>query len=161
MAETPGRVTIRISIMGVDTVVKNINGSIKATEDLRQPFNKIAEDFRNTEFKVFQAQGGYGSRSKWTALSPKYKKWKSQRFPGKPILQQTGSLRNSLSKKGAGYFEVIRKQTLTMGSTNKTFKWHQQGTSKMPKRPPITITKYQGTKWAKIVGDHIRQGVNK
>lgn len=151
-------VYINITLEGVGTVKRRINGIIGKVKDLRPAFQKIGEDFRNTERKVFQGQGAYGSRSSWKPLTPKYREWKQQHYPGRPILEQTGALRSSLTSKGANHIEIITKNSITLGSSDPKFKWHQKDTSKMTARPPITFTKYQGDKWAKIIRDEILKG---
>ena len=152
-------VYINISLSGIGTITKRVNKVSDQMKDLRPAFIKIGEDFRKTEIKVFQGQGAYGSRSAWKQLTPKYKQWKSAHYPGKPILQMTGALKNSLTTKGPGNIEIITKNSITLGSDDPKFKWHQKGTRKMAARPPITYTKYQGTKWINIIRDEILKGL--
>lgn len=151
-----GRFKVKIDLTGLDTVQLNLNKVSKAIKDIRPALKKVANDIRETEDKVFMAEGAYGSRAKWRKLSPNYKHWKSMNFPGKPILQQTGALRQSLIYKGnSNHIETITKTSLTYGSKDPKFSWHQTGNTKLPKRPPLTYTKYQGVKWSKIIRDDI------
>ena len=122
--------------------------------------NRNHSNFRKTEERIFNGQGAYGSRSRWVALSPKYKEWKDRYYPGKPILQMTGNLKASLTKKSPNHIEIITKNSITLGSNDPKFKWHQKGTtSGIPARPPIVFTEYQGQKWAKIIKDEILKGI--
>jgi phage gpG-like protein len=150
---------INITLDGVGTVKKRINKITGKIKDLKPAFEKIGDDFRKTEDRVFKGQGYYGSRPGWKPLSPEYRSWKDKHYPGKPILQMTGDLRNSLATKGKNHVQRITKNSITLGSNDPKFKWHQNGTSKMVARPPITFTKYQGEKWAKIVRDEILKGL--
>lgn len=152
---------IKIDLEGVPTLIRRINGVKGKVKDLRKAWKKIGEDFRKTEEKVFNGQGAYGSRSQWTPLTPKYKEWKQSHYPGKPILQLSGNLKSSLTKKSAGHIEIITATSITLGSNDKKFKWHQKGTNKMVARPPITFTEYQAEKWAKIIRDDIMEGAKK
>lgn len=149
------RSTVSIKVNGVEEVIKNINICEDRIKNLRPAWEKIAQDFRETERKVFDSQGGYGSRSKWSPLSPQYNAWKQISYAGKPILQLTGHLKNSLTTKGADHVEIIEAKKLTIGSTDPKFGWHQNGNYNLPARPPVTVTKYQGTKWVKIIRNHI------
>lgn len=151
-------VYINFTLDGVGTVTRRINGVIGKVKNLTPAFKKIGKDFRETERRVFQGQGAYGSRSRWQPLTPKYKEWKDKHYPGKPILEQTGALKNSLISKGGNHIEIITKNSITLGNKDPKFKWHQKGTRKMVARPPITFTKYQGDKWAKIIRDEILKG---
>lgn len=148
-------INIQIELEGVKTINRRINGVIRKTRDFTTAFEKIGKDFRKTEERVFKGQGSYGSRPRWKALSPKYKEWKQQNFPGKPILQRTGSLMASLTKRSGQHVEIIRPKSITIGSSNPTMKYHQKT------RPPITFTNYQGQKWAKIIRDDILKGAKK
>lgn len=152
---------IKIDLEGVPTLIRRVNGVKGKVKDLRKAWKKIGEDFRKTEERVFNGQGYYGSRPGWTPLTPKYREWKDKHYPGKPILQQTGALKSSLTKKGAGHIEIIRRTSITLGSNDPKFKWHQKGTKKMVARPPITFTNYQAEKWAKIIRDDILEGAKK
>lgn len=150
---------INITLDGVGTVTRRINGVIGKVKDLRPAFREIGKDFRETERKVFQGQGAYGSRSSWKPLTPKYREWKQKHYPGRPILVMEGKLRQSLISKGGNNVEIITKRSITLGTKDPKFKWHQKGTKRgLVARPPITFTKYQGDKWAKIIRDEILKG---
>lgn len=149
---------IKIKLDGVKTIEKRINGVVGKVKDLKSAFKKIGIDFRETEKKVFSGQGSYGSRSSWKPLTPKYQEWKNQKYPGRPILQLTGNLKKSLTQKGQNHVELITKNSITLGSSDFKFKYHQKGNDKMVKRPPITFTHYQGLKWAKIIRNEILKG---
>jgi len=149
---------INIELEGVGKISKRINKVTENVKNLRPAFEKVADDFRSTEDKVFRGQGAYGSRAKWKKLSPIYDEWKSRHYPGRPILYRDGDLKNSLASKGANHIEIIKKTSITLGSNDPKFIWHQKGTIKMPSRPPITFTKYQGNKWTNFVKEHIEGG---
>jgi len=151
---------ININLDGVGTVTKRINKIAGTVKDLTPAFKKIGDDFRQTEDRVFKGQGYYGSRPGWKPLTLEYRDWKNVHFPDKPILQMTGDLRNSLATKGKNHIERITKNSITIGSSDPKFIWHQKGTNRgLPARPPVTFTKYQGEKWATIVKDEILKGL--
>lgn len=153
-------VNIEFTLEGVGTIKRRINKISKSINDFTPAWKKIGEDFRDTEEKVFKGQGSYGSRSKWVPLTPKYQAWKSSRFPGRPILQMSGDLKNSLTTKGKNSIEIIRPKSITLGSSDPKYVYHQRGTKRgLPARPPITFTRYQGDKWVKIIKETILKGI--
>lgn len=75
----------------------------------------------------------------WAPLKPDYDRWKSSKFPGEPTLVRTGKLFRHLSSLN-GPANRGKNLEMTFGlSPNevKYAKFHQFGTSKMPKRQII------------------------
>ena len=155
-------VNIQFKLEGVGEINKRINKISKTISDFTSAWKKIGEDFRETEDKVFKGQGSYGSRSGWKPLTPRYQEWKSLHYPGKPILQLSGDLKTSLTSKGKNHVEIIRPKSITLGSSDPKYIWHQKGTKRgLPARPPVTFTKYQANKWVKIIKTEILKGIEK
>ena len=81
----------------------------------------------------------------WSPLSPTYAAWKATRFPGAPPMVRTGKLFASLS--GATQsFEIMTNKSFSVGTSVEYAKFHQYGTTKMPKRkivfePPLFAKK--------------------
>lgn len=84
---------------GVERAKDALHRLEEAGADLRVIWPRIAEIFYEAERKQFESQGGRGS-SGWASLSPRYAKWKEQRYPGQPILRLVGNLFRSLTEKG-------------------------------------------------------------
>lgn len=63
----------------------------------------------------------------WQRLTPRYQSWKSENYPGQPILRATGLMQDVAYIYTKGDKFLVR-------STNYG-KFHQFGTSKMPARP--------------------------
>jgi hypothetical protein len=80
----------------------------------------------------FATEGSFGGHG-WAALSPRYAAIKATMFPGKPILQATGALRQAASNPRGEY--TSRAMTLTID--NPVASYHQEGTDKMPARPIV------------------------
>jgi len=118
----------------------------------RQLVTDLQREFFKAEKKQFATEGGFGSAG-WPKLSPEYRKWKRKHYPGKKILELKGRLKRSLTTSmGDSILQVERSgRRLTMGSTDPKAKYHQHGTSKMPKRPPIDTPKEQNVAYHKIV----------
>ena len=63
----------------------------------------------------------------WQQLSPRYQAWKSEHYPGQPILRATGLMQDVA-------YIYTRGDKFLVRSTNYG-KYQQFGTSKMPARP--------------------------
>jgi phage gpG-like protein len=140
----PGIVSFEIK--GVDEVKKGIAALLEATKDLR-PFWRdvfapkyfaIVQDL----FKTGGASRGTGGRFKggnWAWLSPKYRIWKAEHYPGQPILVREGTLRESLrwSGNGLGYGGIFEAYPAfaKVGTAVPYAKYHDTGTKHMPARP--------------------------
>ena len=88
----------------------------------------------------------------WRPLDPTYAAWKAVRFPGAPTLVQNGRLFKSLVADNAG--ASIGPNEFVVGTNLRYAKFHQYGTTKMPKREilfePKGFSKNLGqkvTKW--------------
>jgi phage gpG-like protein len=68
----------------------------------------------------------------WAPLDPTYATWKAVRFPGRPTLVQNGRLFKSLVADNAG--ASIGPNEFVVGTNLRYAKFHQYGTTKMPKR---------------------------
>ena len=84
----------------------------------------------------------------WNRLTPRYASWKSQRFPGEPILRQTGLMQDIAHITTRGNVFTVR--TTPYGA------FHQFGTSKMTARPwmgvpDISLQKLSDIAWKNIL----------
>ncbi len=104
-------------------------------------FPELIPSFEGALKKHFDVQGG-GPSGKWAALSPGYAKWKRRHFPGKPILQRTGNLKDALtnsdSPMAAREYSASQLNFGTSGVHYADF--HQLGTARMPARPEFDFT---------------------
>lgn len=118
-------------------------------DDLSQLFRELGRDFRNRiEPQQFSTEGGESGG--WASLSPEYEAWKSRHYSGSTILVRTGALRSSLAGK-AGSITRINKWSAELGTSVPYAGYHQSGTSKMPKRPPIDLSQASRHQWVQIV----------
>jgi phage gpG-like protein len=107
--------------------------------DLRPVWDDVAKEFYRIEDEQFATEGAHSGNA-WKPLSAKYEKWKESKIPAQMILEWDGTLKRSLtgpSSKGS-----IREETeneLALGSSIHYARYHQQGTRKMPRRPPIDL----------------------
>lgn len=72
----------------------------------------------------------------WRPLDAGYASWKAVNFPGAPIMVRTGRLFRSVADL-RGPANSIRPRSATFGTDVEYAKFHQYGTTKMPKRQVI------------------------
>ena len=107
------------------------------------------DEFVNVMAQAFKTEGASGASGKWAALSDNppghgYASQKLAKYGNQPILVATGALRDSLTKpRHKNMIFQVDANGILLGSTIPYFKYHQLGTTKMPKRPPISLTKDQ------------------
>jgi len=124
--------------------------------DARPAWEVLAGKFARAERKQFSSEGGYASGG-WAPLSPKYAAWKQRHFPGKPILERTGALKESLTQRPFGV-EVLEPEFMVVGSGIDYGAYHQQGTSRMPQRRPVELTEADRRAWVNVIQRFIVTG---
>lgn len=130
----------RMEIAGQAQLDRGIARFTEGVADYRPIWPVIADDFYAQVAAQFKTEGEAGGEH-WKELKPEYAKFKEVAYPGKPILQRTGTLASSLTDRtdpNAVYIEA--RKTLTLGSRLNYALFHQQGTSKMAARPEIQLT---------------------
>lgn len=104
-------------------------------DDSEPVFQSLARQFAKSQQQQFSKVGGH-TGARWAPLSPRYAAWKARHYPGKPILQLSGDLKDSLTKRPFGVDEVWDKG-MVVGTAISYAKYHQNGTATMPARPII------------------------
>jgi len=103
--------------------------------DMRPVLKVVGIGYRKEVKAVFDKKQPRDSGLRWVPLSPGYAAFKSKNFPGRPLLVRTGDLKKSMTKKGAkGNITLIGKNSGIFGSTISYGIFHDEGTSRMPKR---------------------------
>lgn len=116
---------------------------------------KVASKWRGQSVKLFSTEGTSGG-DHWEPLNPKYKEWKSKKYPGKKILNLTGDMRQSFLNKS--HPDYIQKHdwkrnsstwSIFLGSKNEKalehahLKARQRGQFDIPYRNPGARTDTQ------------------
>ena len=136
----------RLEVAGQVAMDRGIARFADGIADYRPIWPIIEDDYYAQMKDQFKSEGEEGGDA-WAPLSEKYAGWKEAHFPGKPILQRTGDLYDSLTNPNStnGVRREERK-TLTLGSTLAYAIDHQTGTpaddpgALMPARPEIQFT---------------------
>jgi phage gpG-like protein len=162
---------ISVTVVGADRVGAALGAFGAVLRDL-QPFwrDEFAPRFFAKVQDRFNLQGqsrGPGGRfssgGRWAPLSVDYQKWKERHFPGQPILQRTGVLRDSLVWGGSsvgpdGIFEAS-PTTVVVGTAVPYGVFHQTGTPKMPARPFIDPP--DPSEWASVLRQWVMREARK
>ena len=146
-------IRFRMGIKGQDRVDHSLAHFGSSFADLRPAWPAIIEDFYAEEKAQFESQGSHGGAG-WQPLSEKYAKWKEVKFPGKPILEQSGKLLRSLTQAGAEKGVARKgKKRLTLGTKSRLARWAQEGTDREPARPVMQL----GPAFEQRCWEHIRE----
>lgn len=124
--------------------------------DAEQLWDKLADRFAKLERRQFASEGAYGSGG-WAPLSPTYGAWKAVHYPGKPILERTGLLKESLTRRPFG-IEVIEPGFMVLGSGVDYGKYHQAGGGNLPQRRPVELPESERRTWVRLIQRFIRTG---
>ena len=155
-----GLVRFSFDVANQGQIKRAIAGVEQAPKDLTRAWEAIVIDFYVTQEQRFAAEGANEGLPKWAALSKPYAAWKAtSKFPGRTILDLSGSLRRSLTQRGgAGNVTRIEPMSLELGTAVRTpnGSWnlgmlHQTGTRKMPPRPPIGLSPGQKNQISRMI----------
>lgn len=113
----------------------------------------ILADMRRLEIELFETEG----RGEWPELSAATIERKAQLgYPSK-ILQATEALYDSLAGglASAGHVERITEDEVVYGTTVPYSRYHQDGTARMPARPPVDVREQDVRSWSKMIHAYV------
>ena len=119
-------------------------------------WDALATRFTRIEARQFKSEGAYGSGG-WPSLSPNYAAWKARHYPGKPILERTGDLKDSLTRRPLG-IEVIEPGYMVLGSGIPYLRYHQRGEG-LPQRRAVELPESERRTWGRLIHRFIVTGV--
>jgi len=153
-----------ITVDGVRQVDRVFTKLANKIEDLTPVWEDVALEFYEMEKDVFEREGNSEDLSGWPELTKKYYEWKMKRFPGSKILQLTGALKESLTRRGApDNVTKIDKTSMAVGSSLKVGRYnlaalHQYGTRKMSARKVLRFNSLFKNKLNQIIRRHFKPG---
>ncbi len=131
--------------------LQEFGASIKSWRPELQGTSEFLMDlYRNG---VFETQGEILGEA-WKPLSASYELIKRTKFPGRGILQASGSMRG-------GFKPDITAVDLTITNGVPYFVFNQLGTSRMPARVMLDLPDKVVTKVVEIFTDGVQQRINK
>lgn len=133
----------------LDRAFNRVEGDIS---DLRPIWPPVAAEIYQMIGEQFESEGAKGASGRWKALSPAYTRFKEIHYPGKPIMQATGDLYESLTDPEApGAIYRPEKDGLTIGTTVPYARAHQRGNSRLPARPLVSPSEAQKRRIQKAI----------
>lgn len=160
---------VPVSVHGTEVDYRSWEEFADALKDMSGPLGYIGDRLLDGVAKQFESEGGYGGRP-WVQLSSAYGKWKGTRGPGLPLLvglrptNKVGTRANPVMGKtyavsGKMRAELLTPSALTVGTQRMVYApvsgiagFHQEGTEKMPERPPVVIPLRELDEWDEIFG---------
>lgn len=137
-------ISFSATVDGVPEFDRAFNRIGQIISDFRSIWPEVAQAFYRIEVEQFESEGTRGASGRFTALSPAYAKFKAVKFPGKTILRATDTLFDSLTNPNApGSVFRPEQSQLTLGTSVPYGVFHQRGTRRMPRRPPISMSEDQ------------------
>jgi len=127
-------IIFRFSVANAEQIRFAFGGLASAVRDWRPHIWPAVRDHAVRPWLEEQfAKEGHGEHGAWPPLSEKYAAQKERKYPGKPILEASGRMKDELlSKDNKG---EMTPQTFSYGSQEVGYSiWHQTGTKKMPAR---------------------------
>lgn len=120
-AEIQGDKQVVLAVSRVNQHVSDLSLPMKASGlSLWQRF-QVA--FFASEIDLFASRGASGRGGTWKPLSPSYAEWKARRYPGMPILQASGAMKESLVGMGPGHIFTQGRRAMEIGTHEKAG-WH-------------------------------------
>lgn len=95
------------------------------------------------------SQGGVFDAN-WPRLSQKYALYKAKKFPGRPIMERSGKLKESWAWNSTD-------SSVDIGNNADYWEYHQSGTEKMPKRLLAGINSTNKEKIAAFIGSALER----
>ena len=126
---------VLVRTVGLKQLIGTTEGRSKRAKNFRPVMKWAARETQKQTTRVFRAEGAAAGGRKWPELSYATMKIKADRYPGQPMLERTGKLKNSLRRGGGGHVRVVGKKGLKFGTTVRYARDLQEGVGRMPPRP--------------------------
>lgn len=134
--------TVSVGTKTGDSVLRDIAVGLEQASGEVQDFGRhvfplLAPVFERAVERQFEARGGGPSHGAWTPLTTAYAAWKARRFPGMPLMERTGVLREALTRSSSPRaFREYSKDNYVFGTAGVDYaSFFQHGTSRMVARP--------------------------
>lgn len=134
---------------------RSFNRVTETIKDFTPIWNAVKREFHDIEAENFQSENVKGASGRWAKLSVSYEKQKLAKrgtfalLAG--VLRDTDDLYMSLTRDTSNSVYRPEKQSMEIGTSLKYAKYHQNGTDRMPARPPIDLSAIQKRKLTKAI----------
>lgn len=129
---------LAVELHGANELVRALDDWQGQVKNLRPAFRDLTIDVLAPAIaRRFEAHG-----PGWAPLSPNYAAWKALHFPGKGLLERTGAMRATFTDRSrfGSSATTVTESSLTIDPKSTPYwKYHQQGTPRMPARPILAF----------------------
>jgi phage gpG-like protein len=147
-------VQIRFTFFG-STQIDRTLANYERAADMRPVWEELRKRFLRLEQRQFSSEGSAGGE-RWSPLSPDYGAWKMKHHPGAKILHLSGELEHSLTE--GPQINIMEPKYAIFGSAVEHGVYHQHGTERMPKRPPVVFPEAERQEWVGIIQRFLATG---
>lgn len=132
---------VAYDIQGEEKFERALSLLYDSFRDWRRLWPQIAAEFYRIEKEQFNSQGASGASGAWQELSAGYEKYKALTYPGRPILQASGHLKESITDPtNRDHVFRMTETSLTIGTTDPVGRYHQRGSERLPQRKIFDLT---------------------
>lgn len=145
---------VEITVAGEQQLVRTLARIRANITNLHPVLEQVGSTIRASMDRQFTTSGN-DVTGRWAPLSPEYRRWKSQHFPGQPTLVRTGALRRDYTTTAGTRIsgnEIMQVSNLPYAA------FHQQGTRHMPARK-LELTAQTKTAMMKAIQRYCLTGV--
>jgi phage gpG-like protein len=144
------------TIEGETQLSRNLLLLAEKVKDWTPAFEQTAYELKSTfQNEVFDTEGGAIEES-WAPLSKAYAYAKAKKYPGKGILERTGTMRNS-------FMTLWRPDMAAVWNDCEYFKYHQSNQPRhvLPRRVMIKLAEAQRMQVVRIFTTYFSEVVHK
>ena len=147
-------VEVRVHVHA-ESAIRLMRDMERRSKDFKPVFRWAKQELERANEANFTASGLPAGG--WAPLNARYASWKSTHFPGRPMMEITGRLRDSLTRL-VGPANKIDRMSAEFGTDVEYAKFHQYGTTRMAKRKIVYEPTGFGRTLAEHTGKHIVYG---
>ncbi len=130
-----------LKVINAEKLDLAFGGLVAQIKDWRKLWPQVINQIVKIEENQFATMGALGAYGKWDALTRDYAAAKAREYPGKPILQASEHLRDSLVDKTENTIEELEPLKMRFGTRLEYAHYHQTGTRRgMPARRIFDMT---------------------
>lgn len=120
---------------------------------------KVLERAFSRNFTTLGAESARSmAGSMWPPLDASYASWKATRFPGAPMMVQSGKLFSKVESMTKSNVSRVENMEATFGISSEYAKFHQYGTKNMPERKIIFVPRNFPERLGQKIADYVVNG---
>lgn len=143
------RVNVALDERALAALDDRLHGLETRMAVLSPALDEIADDWLNIE------RARFAGRAEWKPLTTD---WATRKAAGgrSPMPLVGGPLEQSLTRRGTQFaVRAVGQHGITLGTTDPVAHFHQDGTHRLPRRPPVSMSLADEKRWAQILQRHI------